>query len=197
MSWASNSAAYTAFRNRIGIDSTRLSDAEVAAALAGALDRISGHFPSVAKATLTNQSEKRVSVTTLSYREILAVEVPVDEDPRRFRFWHWEEDGVIKMPDYDPNAESLQIWYTATWAISTLPTSLNEDCLTAATAFGLTKQQIEAMTKWSVGSDADWGRALAAMIRDARDEWKDRRRELQQRSSSRLAEFCQTQGRWP
>ena len=196
MSWASNSAAYTAFRNRIGIDSTRLSDAEVAAALAGALDRISNHFPSVTNATLTNQSAKRIDLSTITDdRIILAAEVPLDEDPRRFRFFYQEEDGYIRMPDYQPSAESVRIWYTKTWLISTLPNDLNEDCLTAAIAFGLTKQQIEAMTKWSVGSDADWGRALAAMIKDARDEWKDRARELRNRAASRLAVYAATHGK--
>ena len=196
MSWASNSAAYTAFRNRIGIDSTRLSDAEVAAALAGALDRISGHYPSVTNASLTNQSAKRLDVSAIAYRDILAAEVPIDEDPRRFRFWYWEEDGYIRMPDYEPNAETVRIWYTKTWAISTLPTPLNEDCLTAAIGFGLTKQQIEAMTKWSIGGDANWGNALIGMVRDARKEWEQRARELRNRSASRLAAYAATHGRF-
>lgn len=197
MSWASNSAAYTAFRNRIGIDSTRLSDAEVAAALSGALDRISNHYPSLTNASLTTQSAKRLDLSTITdYRDIVAVEVPIDEDKRRFRFWHWEEDGFIRMPDYEPNAETVRIWYTKTWTIATLPTGLNEDCLTAAIGFGLTKQQIEAMTKWSIGGDADWGRALATMVKDARTEWKERVRELRNRAAARLAPFAVPMGRF-
>lgn len=198
MSWASTTAAYTALRSRIGLDSTRFPDADAAACLAMALDDLSKHYPQITSVSYTNQTAKRITVgTTASFRQILAVEVPVDGDPREYKEWEHEEEGVVRLPDYTPGTETVRIWATASWTITTLPANLNEDCLTAAVAVGLSNRQAMSMVYWSQGQDANWGHAMQRQCIQARRDWEERRNELKAEGANRLSAFCENVGFFP
>lgn len=190
MSWATTTASYAALRNKMGVNSTQFSDTAAGAALADALSEISNLYPTVSSTTLTNQSAKRLTVSGISYRRILGVEIPIDEDPRNWVGWHDEEDGVIRMPDYEPAAETVRVWYAGTWTVTSVPTEFNEDVLTAAIAVGLTEEVIKGLESYSLGGDSAWGVSLTGLIREAKADWARRRKGISQRGANRLYYFC-------